>query len=392
MNLICLRFLVVCLLICSGFLASLPCANAQVLATINETELQARINEIVIPKLQTLKVPGYSLAVIYKGQVIFQQCYGYQNPETQKRVMPETVFGLASLTKTFTGLALLVLVDQGKVRIEDTLDQYIDNLPPAWKKIRIGQLATMTAGMRKGIPHELPWPEEMRKLEAMPLLSAPGMQAVYSNPSYRLLGSVIERASGLPYLSFVRQTILGPLRMETTGTTVDFIDRGILAVPFHYDKQSDSIRLVQYKEPAISFSAGMLASNILDLTKYVQGLFNRQIISQSGYDLLWFKRPFLGPNKPVNWAYGWGSKANAGFAGQRTIGMNGGDPGVSSSVFLIPDKQFAVIALANVNGAKAVYQIPHLVAKAVLAQLREGSARPSFGSTCSQDPDIQPDQ
>src|ERR1043166_6554438 len=152
-------------------------------------DLAQRIDKLVQNKVSELNVPGYSLVVIYKGNTILQKGYGFADRERHIPVTPETVFGLASMTKTFTALALLILVDEGKVRLDDTLNKYFDGLSPKYRQITIRQLASMIAGVPvKGIGDRegLSWQEEFKRVQNMPLDSRPGTRYSYSNLSYRI--------------------------------------------------------------------------------------------------------------------------------------------------------------------------------------------------------------
>jgi len=318
--------------------------------------------------------------------VIHQGGYGYADIDGRKPVTPHTVFGLASLTKTFTALTLLWLVDRGMVRLDDTLDVYLGHLPPQWQKLTIRQLASMQAGMRKGIPRERPWPEEMKALEKMPLLFPPGSASEYSNPSYRILGNVIEKVTGKPYLQVVREVILDPLGMSTTGTTSELQATGLVSTPYDNQQGKAPLRVIGYKDLALSFAAGMLASTSADLALYVRALMNRSILSPVGYETLWIRRPPLPNGNPCNWAFGWGSTHRPLYGGQLSIGMNGGDPAVASTIIILPESQLAVIALSNLQ-SKPLYRLPRRVLSTVLSTLgyAEAAAQPEPSAALEPD-------
>lgn len=322
--------------------------------------LPKRIDNFVEQRLSQLGVPGYSLCVVRKGEVILQKGYGFADLESRTPVTPETTFGLASITKTFTAMALLVLVDRGLINLDDPLSKHLPDIPKEWQPITIRQLASMSAGMRKGIPKETPWPQEFETLKQMPLLFPPGSDTTYSNPSYRTLGTVIEKVTKSKYMDVLADFVLLPLAMNNTGTTDD--PKGPQSNAYRRNVQTGQIARIRYKDTRISFSAGMLSSNTPDLVKYTQALLDRDILSPPAYKTLFFERYPPPSGKPGTWAFGWGRNA---IAGQLCLAMNGGDPGVASTILMLPESRLVVIGLANMH-AKGVYQLPRQVARMVL--------------------------
>jgi CubicO group peptidase (beta-lactamase class C family) len=331
-------------------------------AAANSNTLARSIDELVIGEMQTANVPGYALAVIKDGNLIVHRGYGSANLSTHQGVTPKTVFGLASLTKTFTALVLLSLVDENKLHLEDTLDQYIDNLPPSYRKLTLRQLASMTAGVPSRVTREVAWKNQLPILTAMPLVSQPGTAFLYSNFSYRLLGSVIEKVTHKPYLDVVQERVFGPLNMTSSGTTVSLATSGLLAQGYGDNMGNAPVRPVEYKDPEVSFSAGMLASTVDDLINYVRGLMARRILSPKGFQTYWYERPALAGGEPSRWAFGWASTTVPKVGGTLKVGMNGATAGVASTIIMLPEKNCAVIALSNLRKPAV-----HAIAKKVAA-------------------------
>ncbi|MBS1996832.1 MAG: beta-lactamase family protein [Cyanobacteria bacterium SZAS LIN-2] len=317
----------------------------------------AAISAMVHQTVAEQNVPGYAIAILKGGRVVYQETLGLADLESGRPVTGDTIFGLASVTKTFTGLALLHLVDQGKIKLDATLDQYLqrDRLPPAWRKLTIAQLAGMRAGLPESRADELPWPEEMPYLEGQPLAYEPGTQFVYSNPSFRVLGSVIEAVSGMPYLDYIGKVILQPLGMTSTGTVATMAGTGRVSTQYDDRQGRARLRVIAPKNPMTSYSAGMLASSLKDMCAYSQALLDHKILSPAAYQTYMMDRPPLANGQPATWAFGWGSTINK-KVNQRVIGMNGGLPGVASTVLLLPDSNVAVVALSNLR-KKPVYAI-----------------------------------
>jgi CubicO group peptidase (beta-lactamase class C family) len=321
-----------------------------------------RADALVTRLVSAENVPGYAIAVIRNGNVIFKKGYGVTELERRgAAVDSQTVFGLASVTKTFTALALLMLVDQGKIKLDDPLSKYLSDLAPTWQKLTIRQLASMTAGIPKAIQQETTWPEEFKIVQREPLLSAPGSTYLYSNLSYRTLGSVIEAVTGKPYLDVLRELIIQPLGLTATGTQLT-VQPSQLASPYVENQAGNVRRLPQYRDPSIPFSAGMLFSNLDDMVKYVQALMDAKLLSPTGYKTMWHQRPPLTAGEPSNWAFGWGLTPGVDYGNRQTVAMNGSIPGMAASVIIFPRERVAFISLANLR-KKPVFQIVKKVAK-----------------------------
>ena len=335
----------------------------------------ATVDQMVIQRMQMLNMPGYCLAIIKNGKLVFQKPYGYADVSQTKPVTNQTVFGLASLTKTFTALTLLSLVDKGLVNLEDPLSKYVRDLSPQYQNLTIRQLASMTAGVPKVVPQEVEWRNQIPILDKMPLQFEPGSQYLYSNFSYRLLGTVINNVTKRDYLEVVRETILSPLQMNNTATTVIMNKYGIVATAYGDNNGKGPLRQIEYKNPEVSFSAGMLASTSDDLVRYVFGLMSRQIISPQAYQTLWYTRPPLSTGAPSPWAFGWSAGKKEKMGGQYVVAMNGGTPGVASSIIIFPESNSAVISLSNLR-KPPVYQIAQKAAAIMFAPQNTSSQAP----------------
>lgn len=326
-----------------------------------------QIDAMVTQELRNQNVPAYCIAVIKNGRTVFKKAYGFADVRRRRPNTINTVFGLASLTKTFTALTLLTLVDRGLVNLEDPLCKYIDGLTKPYRNLTIRQLASMTAGVPSVVSREVPWKDQLEILDHTPLVSQPGSQFLYSNFSYRLLGSVIMSVTHRPFLEVVGEVILEPLGMGSTATTTLLQPSGRVAQAYGDNQGNGPLLPIDYKNPAVSFSAGMLASTINDLERYVYGLMSGKMLSPDGYRTLWSYRPPLSTGQPSAWAFGWHSGNNNSMGGQHVVAMNGGTPGVASEIIILPDTNCAVIALCNLR-KPPIYNIAKVAAKIAFGQ------------------------
>jgi CubicO group peptidase (beta-lactamase class C family) len=329
---------------------------------VSTDNLRQRIDRLVQAKVKEFGIPGYSLTVMYKGEKIIEKGYGFADIDNKIPVTPQTVFGLASITKTFTGLALLKLVDDGKVNLNDPLSKYYEGLSPAYQKITILQLASMTGGVPAHVNEDVDWKGQIKNAQSSPLESTPGTQYAYSNLSYRILGGVIEKASGQTYIEYLQKYILTPFGMDNTKPS----DQAFLSpVAIPYNDKLNPLK-EGLKSPSINFAAGMLASNTVDMVKYAQALVDRKLLSTKGYEYLWTARDGAineKKDKESSWAFGWGS---ALVNKHLKVGMNGGLPGVASSIFIFPDDELIIVGLSNKNGE--AHEVSKLVLDEVLGR------------------------
>lgn len=335
----------------------------------------ADIDAMITQRMATYNIPGYTIAIIKNGQVVFQKCYGYADLERRIPVTDNTVFGLASVTKSFTGLTLLSLVDRGLVGLDDPLQKYVDGLTRPYRNLTIRQLASMAAGVPAKLDKEIEWKNQLDSLVHTPLASEPGSQFLYSNYSYRLLGSVIARASGKRYLEMVEETILAPLQMRNTATTVLLAPSGMVAQGYTDNLGKGPLRPVVYKSPAVSFAAGMLASSGSDMVRYVFGLISRRLLSEQGYKSLWYDRPALSTGQPNKWAFGWSAGPNKFLGGQYQVFWDGATQGVGSIVMILPESNCAIVALSNLR-KKEVYDIGKTAMRMAFGPLQPDVAMP----------------
>ena len=171
--------------------------------------------------LRTAEAYGFDGQVVVEreGRVVLDRAYGFADRESARRTTRDTQYGIASQTKQFTATAILLLEQQGRLHVTDTIDKFIDNVPADKKDITIHQLLTHTSGLPQG---DLVNDFEAKSAGEMiaTVLAAPRKPAGewrYSNAGYNLLGAIIEKASGTTYDAFLREQLFRPAGMTRTG-------------------------------------------------------------------------------------------------------------------------------------------------------------------------------
>lgn len=319
-----------------------------------------KVDDYVSTQMRQLHIPGLSLAIVRDGRVTKAQGYGFANLELKASAEKDTVYEIGSNTKQFTAAAIMMLVEQGKVRLEDPITKYFPEAPETWRRITIQQLLTHTGGIQNhvAVPHWLdvfktnlvfettPQRDELLKMFfKLPLEFKPGETWAYDNTGYYLLGIVIEKVSGKSYWQFLDERIFKPLGMNATRST----DPQPI-VPNHasgYEWKKDHFENRPILFPAIAFSAGSLLSTVEDMSKWDAALSTEKLLKKSSLDQMWTAAVTNdGADAPFNYGFGWFIDS---YHGHRLVQHSGGTPGFSSAIYRFIDDKLTIIILTNHN-------------------------------------------
>jgi D-alanyl-D-alanine carboxypeptidase len=240
--------------------------------------------------MQSYSIPGLSLAVVRKGQVVKAGGYGLANVELDAPATPTSVYQIQSMTKSFVASGLMVLVQEGRLQLDDPLISYLGQLPPTWSNITIRHLLTMTSGIQHiFVDHPsdeamITFAQQVTNSDEIviwaserPLHFTPGTQFHYSSTNYHLLGLIIQKVSGLAWHEFLHERFFEPLGMRQTRVVTwdELIPQRVAG----YIQVDGVLYNGYYMTPAIMASAaGGLYSTVLDLAKWDAAL-------QEGYPL-----------------------------------------------------------------------------------------------------------
>ena len=290
------------------------------------------------------------------GHVLFEKAYGLANRELDVPNKLETKFQLGSVTKQFTAMAVMILVEREKVRLADSICDYVENCPRAWAGITLKHLLTHTSGIPSFTDfadndryERLPMTPlaTIERFRDKPLDFAPGERFTYSNSGYLLLGYIIERASGEKYEDFLRENIYEPLGMIDSGydhPRIILKDRAS-----GYSKEHGRVRNATYMEMDTPFAGGSMYSTVGDLLRWDQALYTEKLISQKMFNQAF--TPFEGPY-PKGWwwrhRYGFGWFLTKWF-GRSLIWHDGGTSGFSSAILRYPEDRTLVVVLENME-------------------------------------------
>ena len=259
-----------------------------------------------------------TVLVAENGKLIFKKGYGLANMEWNIPNTPDTKFRLGSLTKQFTAMLIMQLVEQGKLKLEGKITDYLADYPKAaGDKITLHHLLTHTSG----IPNYSDLPDYrtfernryrpadfIKKFSDLPLEFEPGSAFAYSNSGYILLGAIIEKVTGKPYEKVLQENIFTPLQMHNTGYDVSY--KVLPKRASGYERWNLVYENASYMDMSIPYAAGALYSTVEDLALWDQALYTDKLLSASSKAILF--TPYKN-----GYAYGWGVRQNAGWSIER---------------------------------------------------------------------------
>ncbi len=305
-------------------------------------------------EMQRQHIPGLSLLVIQDGKTVLAQGFGLANVELQVPVKPETVFQSGSVGKQFTATAIMMLVEDGKVGLDDPLTKYFHDAPQAWNDVTVRELLSHTAGFGdypKNFDFRKDWSEdeELKLIESIALRFPPGTKWEYSNLGYVTLGVLIHRVTGEFYGDFLEQRIFQPLGMNSTRiiSEADIVPNRAAG----YRMVKGELKNQEWVAPLVNTTAdGSLYFTTLDLAKWDAALYPEKLLKRSSLDLMW---------TPVKLKNGETNKGNYGFGwfieqrkGHRCIHHDGSWQGFETAIDRYVDDHLTVVALDNLADSK----------------------------------------
>ena len=329
--------------ICLPLLFAIRTASAQSPATTTA------VTEYIKAEMQRQHIPGLSLLVVRHGQIVRAEGFGLANVELQVPARPESIFQSGSVGKQFTATAVMMLVEEGKIGLDDPLTKYFSDAPASWREVTVRELLSHSAGFGdypKDFNFRKDWTEdeELKLIESNPLSYAPGTDWSYSNFGYVTLGILIHRVTGEFYGDFLQQRIFQPLGMQSARiiSEADIVPNRAAG----YRLVKGELKNQEWVAPVVNTTAdGSLYFSILDLAKWDAALYTDKLLKRSSLDLMW---------TPVHLKNGQVNKGNYGFgwfidngAGHRCIHHDGSWQGFETAIDRYVDDQLTVVALAN---------------------------------------------
>ena len=298
------------------------------------------------------RIPGLSVGLI-KGDFTWTRGFGWADVENQSPTKPESSYRLASITKTITAIAVLKLVEEGKIDLDAEIQAYVPNFPrkkwPVTVRKLLGHIGGISHYKNDAVEAHIKDPKNTRQALAIfqdfDLVAEPGTRYNYSSYGYDLLGAAIEGASGLPYGEFIRTRVFEPL-----GMTDSRLDDPLEIIPNRvrgYQIIKGELKNSEYVDISSRFAAGGTRSTILDLLKYARGIMKGQILKETTWREM-FSSLVLRSGLLTEYGMGWGVRP---WNGHFTVSHSGAQPETRTQLLIFPAEDFAVAIACNLEGA-----------------------------------------
>lgn len=304
------------------------------------------IDAFVAAEMQRKHIPGVTLAVVKEGKVIKTKGYGMANVELNVSATTDTVFKIGSISKPIIATGIMMLVEDGKIGLDDKVSKYLEGTPETWKDISIRNFLSHTSGVVRESPNfngsrVQPDADVIKGAYPLPLRFVPGEKYEYCNVGYFSLAEIIRKVSGKPWPEFLAERIFKPLGMNATRTTTfdEIVPNRATGYSFEEGKLFNSEVYTALRP------SGAFLSTIADMAKFEAALFSGSLLKKETLAAMW--TPFkLNDSKDSVYGLGW---AIGALNGKKVVGHGGSLNGFRSEFSRFVDDKLTVIVLTNLN-------------------------------------------
>ena len=318
-------------------------------------DVAARIDQVLSATYKA-DAPGATVIVVKDGKTLLRKAYGLADVERKLPLAADTPMRLGSITKQFTSTAILMLVDEGRIRLDDDITVYLPDYPTQGKKITIEHLLTHTSGIVSytgkpgyalAMQKDLTVQQMVDSFKNDPLDFAPGSRYKYNNSGYFLLGAIIEKVSGKTYDKFVEERIFVPLGM--TRSAYEGHERDKAPRAQGYTRAPEGFQPSKPISMTQPYAAGSLVSTVDDLARWDAAVSSGKLLKAASWQRA-FTPYVLSTGASTGYGYGWESGT---LRGAQMIGHGGGIPGFNSFALRLPAEKLYVAVLSNADSGLA---------------------------------------
>jgi CubicO group peptidase (beta-lactamase class C family) len=315
-----------------------------------------KVDSFVQGKMTANHIPGLSLAVVRDGKIVFAKGYGMANLELSAPATEKTVYHIASITKTFTAIAAMMLVQEGKISLEEPISKYLLDLPEAWRSVRIRHLLNHTSGIKSFSNNdEIPCPvgkseseygraDVLKEVACLPLEFSPGERWSYGDTGYHLLGMLIEKVSGRDYEQFLSERIFKPLEMR--DTRLNTYDQLVTNRADGYSHSAGKFRNAGLL-PLFEFANAGLVSTALDMAKLNMAFTGEKLLRRATLQEMMTNAKLNSGEIVLSYGLGVGLTP---FRGRKRVGHpGGGGLGFATAFTHFINENVSVVVLTNTN-------------------------------------------
>ncbi|HVZ22756.1 MAG TPA: serine hydrolase domain-containing protein [Vicinamibacterales bacterium] len=333
-------------------------------------DVRGKIDSAVADVLKTTGAPSASVAVVRDGAIAYVHAYGLATIDPRQPSAPEMRYSIGSISKQFTAAAMLMLVEDGKVSLDDPVSRWLPELTRA-NEVTVRQILSMTSGYQDYWPQDYVMPPMLLPTTAQQILDGwakkpldfePGTKWQYSNTNYVVAGAIVEKASGMPIMDFLRQRVFGPLKMQTV-TNIDDTPRGPGAPTGYLRYALGPARPAPIEGKGWTFAAFELGMTASDLARWDISMIDQTVMKPESYRTM---ETEVRLTNGVGTGYGLGVQVGAP-GGHRLISHSGEVSGFTAQNSVYPDDRTAIVVLTNIDASGASGQIASRIASALFA-------------------------
>jgi CubicO group peptidase (beta-lactamase class C family) len=339
--------------------------------SISPAMLAIKVDSLVANTIKD-KDPGGVVGVIFNHQVVFKKAYGLMSLEYNLPNTETTTFNLASVSKQFTAYAILLLEQEGKLKLDDDVHQYLSWLPDYGQKITLRHLLHHTSGIPPsdnlklfaGISLETPWTTE-DEIDLMKRYSklnfTPNDEHLYSNAGYFLLAQVVEKVSGQPFGEFMKGRIFEPLGMK--NSFIYDTPGKVMENKASFYKKTDKGYKRMFPESDSYFGETNLYTSLNDMLLWCENLLDPKVGTREMNNRIFNPTDKTNKGDTISYTYGF---YTGRYKGLRRADHSGSSMGVCTQMMVFPDQQFAVFVLSN-NESMNIWDFANKIADWSLA-------------------------
>lgn len=318
--------------------------------SVAQSDWEAQVDSILSDQFKKDGV-GAAAIIAQQGKIIYHKAFGMADLENKVAMRPEMVFRFGSITKQITAVAILKLMEEGKISLQDPLTRYIPDYPSPGEKVTVEHLLTHTSG----IPSYTDMPvfdeafmrKDLTPLELIdvfkkePFQFQPGEKWYYNNSAYVILGYIIEKITGKPYGEYIEQEIFKPLSMKNSlyGSNTKIIPNKAQG----YGRGKNGYQHDAYLSMTLPYSAGSLMGTVEDLYLWNKGIHEGKLVKKETLEKA-FAEYKLSNGRETHYGYGWGIGE---MNNERVLEHSGGINGYLTNALYIPSKDLFIAVFSN---------------------------------------------
>lgn len=329
-------------------------------------------------------IPGLSVAVVKEDIPLLIKGYGLANVELSVPATENSIYELASVGKTFTATATMMLVEQNKISLKDSITDYLDNPPAAWRSVTLKHILCHQSGIPSYTSVAEYWKktrldvsrnEILALVSELPLMFSPGEYWSYDNTGYYLLGFMLEKVSGRPYEVLLKELIFDPLEMNETviNDPAAIIENRVAG----YRLENNILQNKEYYSPSNTYSAGGWISSVADMVKWETAICSEKILKKSTLKQMWQPYESQKGNEREKYSFTYGLGWHIpNYSDKLVVGHNGSIKGFATNITRYIDDKVTVILLCNLENIERPDAIAKSIAEQFIPHLAEIPLQP----------------